>query len=112
WVVGSKDLGAGLGVLPIEEAVAVGELEFVVVGLDLLHLQALVPRIEESRLGTAVVLDVALAARHRAHFLAGGILVGIVGPSSVSLSPLFNRGQVGNRRVAAIARCDRADAGR
>ena len=65
-----EHLGAGLGVLPVVEAVAVGELVVVVVALDLLDLQAVVPREEQRHLRPAVVLDVALAADERAHLLA------------------------------------------
>ena len=42
-VLGLQYLRAGLGVFPIEKAVPVGELVGVVVGLDLFHLQAVVP---------------------------------------------------------------------
>ena len=74
-----QHLGARLGVLPVVEAVAVGELRVVVGRLDLLDLQALRPREEQRRLRPAVVLDVALAADERAHLLARRVGVRVVG---------------------------------
>src|SRR5262249_56121078 len=84
-----EHLGAGLGMLPIEEAVAVAELELVVVRLDLLHLEAFAPREKERRLGAAVVLDMALSAGHRAHLLARGIQVRMVRANPLPLPPLY-----------------------
>ena len=72
------DLGAGLGVLEVVEPRAVGELVLVVGLLDLLDLQAVVPREEQRLLRPAVVLDVALAADEGAHLLPRGVDVGIV----------------------------------
>ena len=64
-VLGLEHRRAGLGVRPVLEAV------LLVVGEDLVGLQALVPRIGETLLGALeVVLDVALAADVGAHLLA------------------------------------------
>src|SRR5215510_10075911 len=68
-----EQLGAGLGVGPVGEAL------FLVVRLDLLDLQPVRPRVgHDLARSLEVVLDVALAAHERAHLLAGGVTVRIV----------------------------------
>ena len=99
-----EHLGAGLGVLPVVEAVAVGKLVVVVVALDLLDLQPVVPREEQRRLRTAVVLDVALAADERAHLLPRRVDVRVVGRRSRSpLPPALDALEVRRRRRAPAA---------
>jgi hypothetical protein len=78
-VLGLVDGRAGLAVLEVHERRAVGELVLVVRHLDLLDLQAVVPREKERLLRRAVVLDVALAADERAHLLARRVVVRVIG---------------------------------
>ncbi len=64
---------SGLGVLPI------AELDLVVVGFDVVHLQAFRPRIgDRFAFGLEIVLNVTLAADEGAHFLPRGHRVGVV----------------------------------
>src|SRR5262245_7206422 len=68
-----EQLVAGLGVGPVREPF------LVVVGLDLLDLETVRPRVGYDLARTLeVILDVALAADERAHFLARGVAVRIV----------------------------------
>ena len=99
-MLGLEDLSPGAGVLPVVEAMAVRELVAVVIGLLLLHLQAVVPGIEQRDLGAAVVLHVTLAADHGPHLLARGQGIGIVGRRPVALAPGLDGGQVRHRLAA------------
>ena len=100
-------LGPGLGMFPVEEPVAVGELVVVVGGLDLVHRQPVVPRVEKRRLGAAVVFDVALAAHEGTHLLARCGSVRVVGFCSVAGAPSSDRRQV---RDGGRGNGERADA--
>src|SRR5262245_60399867 len=91
---------------PVVKAVPVRELVTVVVPLDLLDLQALVPGVKQRDLGAAVVLDVALAANERAHLLSGAVHVRVVGHAAIALAPAFDRADVGRGLRAAGERGD------
>src|SRR5262249_52334388 len=102
-----EDVGAGLGVRPVIEVVTVRKLERVVIALDLIDRQSVVPRIEQRRLRAAVVLDVALAADERPHLLPCGIDVWIVRRRAIAATPALdalemrNGGGAGRQRLNA-----------
>ncbi len=87
-------------VFPVDKWCPVREPVIIVVGLDLLGLEPVVPGKEQRGLGTAVILDVTLATGERAHFLAAGQRVGIIGLGTIAGPPLFDRRQVRQRVVA------------
>jgi hypothetical protein len=97
-----------LGMLSLEDRRAadrvrpVAEADLVEIGFDLLGLEPVVPRIgDELPFAVKVVLDVALAADERPHFLPAGLAVGVVVGSLGSLPPALDAGQVRHRVVRA-----------
>jgi len=102
----------GPGVGPVGEAGTVGVGVIVVVALDLLDLQSVPPGKEEGGLGTAVVLDMALAADERAHFLPRGVAIGVVGGLAIPLPPGLDRREMGQGVVAGGQEGDPADQAR
>ena len=106
--------GAGILVGPVTEA------DLVVVGGDLLDLEALRPRIDEALLGALeVVLDVALAAHVGAHFGGRGLLVHVVvlhALRSLVGAHAFDERRAGDsqreRRCRRGSRCRRPDGSR
>jgi hypothetical protein len=108
-VLGFENLRARLGMLPVEEPMAIGKLVLVVPSLDLLDLQPLVPGKEQRDLGAAVVLDVALSANERPHLLAGGIGVGIVSSTAASRPPSLDARDVRHGLVPVGERLNPSD---
>src|SRR5688572_7835756 len=104
-----EHFSAGFGMLPVVKAMAIVELKTVVVALDLLDFQAIVPRKEESRFRATIVLDVALAADERAHLLARRIDIGIVRRGSLPCSPPFDGRDVRQGFVACRKRLNSTD---
>ena len=101
--------GAGLRVRPVVEVDAVRKLVGVVVALDLLDVQAVVPGVEQGRLRPAVVLDVALAADEGAHLLARRVGVRVVRRRSAAAPPSVDALEMRDRRGAGGERLDPAN---
>jgi hypothetical protein len=106
-----EHLRARLGVHPVREALRSPDLVRgifptvkIVVGLDLLDLEAVGPRIgDDLALALEVVLHVALTADVRSHLLSGGVAIGVaVGdalPGLENLDAARNPGRVTRRPI-------------
>ena len=86
-----EDGGPRLRVDVVREGRAIGKLGLVPEGLDFLDLVPFGPGKRQRRLVSAVVLDVALPADERAHLVATGVDVRVVGRASISFSPGLDR---------------------
>jgi hypothetical protein len=72
--------------------------DLIIISLDLLHLEPLIPGVgHQFTLALKVILHMALAADKGPHLLPGGHGIDLILTLAAGLTPAFDTGQVGDR---------------